>query len=206
MSFLFLSVFTFLLSSHQFSTFSNLGRVKNIYWSASAGGLLYATEQSQVAWSGRMLLEPVLYSGWSRSCTVAVLLWDRDEQLLARDLPLHHSPHLSAGLQDQAEFTEEQQARYAVTDFLSSPGGIRDYEENWQLALVEKAQSQAQSKPHWQINFIYKHTNFRISALKSTRTTGPKDRSSLTSITRTTIANVTNTALSLFESPVASSG
>lgn len=36
--------------------------VKNTYWSASAEGFLYATVRSQVAWSGRMLLEPMLYS------------------------------------------------------------------------------------------------------------------------------------------------
>lgn len=45
---------------------------------------------------------------------------------------------------------------------------------NWQLAVVEKAQSYTQAKPHCQVNFIYKHTKSWMTVLKAPGPRAPK--------------------------------
>ena len=87
-----LSSSTFLLSSHQASAFSNPNAELSTPIGAPLQRACYSLEQSRAAWCGRTLAESLLCSAHSHSCTVAVLVQDRDEQLLARNLLLHHSP------------------------------------------------------------------------------------------------------------------
>lgn len=63
------------------------------------------------------------------------------------------------------------------------------------LAVVEKAQSYTQTKPHCQVNFIYKHTNSWMTVLKAPGPQAPN--TSLTSITRTTVAIIMDASLPL---------
>lgn len=103
-----------------------------------------------------------------RTVTVDVLVWDRDEQFPGRSLllPHHHCSSRFAGT-GRAHAVLPQISCH----LLEGPGVTKP---NWQLAVIQKAQSYTQAKPHCQVNFIYKHTNSWMTVLKAPGPQAPK--------------------------------